>query len=171
VSRLRTLDESQLNSETRQALEPFRTGKRLAPVYLQFANSETALRAYLQMENALQEGSLDSRAIEAVKLWVSEHTACHFCSTVHGAKASKAGLSKEQQSAIRASKPCGDKRLDMLVQLTEQLVKVPGIVPDEMLAAARSSGISDENLVDLTLIISTILFTNITNHINDTQLG
>ena len=49
---------------------------KLADVYLQFANSEPALRAYLQMEHALKQGSLNTREIEAIKLWVSQQTGC-----------------------------------------------------------------------------------------------
>lgn len=144
---------------------------QLAPVYLQFANSQPSLRAYLSMEKCLQQGSLHPKEIEAVKLWVSEHTDCRFCLSVHSFKATNAGLSAEQQTAIRRGRSCGDSRIDCLVELAVQLIDKPGVVPDDMLARARSNGLSDENLVDLTMVISTILFTNITNHINDTALS
>lgn len=167
MSRLTTPAESQLNTDTLAALEPVRVKGQLAPIYLQFANSQVAIRAYLQMEKALQQGSLDTREIEAIKLWVSEHTACDYCLSVHTFKASQAKLGSEQQLAIRQGKACGDRRIDGLIMLATHLVRQPGVLPDELLEQARSRGLSDENLVDLTLAISTIFFTNITNHINN----
>ncbi len=51
--------------------------------------------------------------------------------------------------------------------LARALMNVPGKLPDALLAEARDVGLSDENLVDLTMAMATIYFTNLTNHIND----
>jgi len=111
VSRLTIRAAEELQAQTREALEPVIAAGRIADVYLQFANSESALRAYLHMESSIREGSLSNMEAEAIKLWVSQ-------------------------------------------QLFEE---------------ARGAGLNDETLVDLTMAISTIFFTNITNHINDSQ--
>jgi len=63
VSRLKRKDESALQQETLEALANFRVGDKIADVYLDFAVSEPALRAYLGMETALQQGSLDERLL------------------------------------------------------------------------------------------------------------
>ncbi len=140
---------------------------KLADVYLQFANSEPALRAYLHMEQALKQGSLATREIEAVKLWVSQQTGCEYCLSVHSFKAKAAGLDANLQLALRTGKNVGDARIDCLLKLAKALMNVPGKLPDALLAEAREAGLSDENLVDLSMAIATIYFTNLTNHIND----
>lgn len=167
VSRLSTLDENALQPETLEALEAVRMNGKLADVYLQFANSEAALRAYLQMERALSAGSLEEREIEAVKLRVSQLTGCDYCLSIHTFKAGKAGFSAGQILALRRGEALGDARIDCLTQLVTTLMQTPGKLPDELLQQARDNGLSDENLVDLTMVISTIHFTNLTNHIND----
>ena len=169
VSRLSTLAENELQLETLDALEAVRMNGKLAEVYLQFANSEPALRAYLQMEQALAVGSLSGREVEAIKLWVSQQTGCDYCLSIHTFKASRAGFHAEQLLALRRGEAIGDARIDCLLRLATRLMQVPGKLPDELLREAREIGIDDGSLVDLTLVISTIYFTNLTNHINDSK--
>lgn len=140
---------------------------KLAEVYLQFANSEPALRAYLQMEQAVKQGSLSTQEIEAIKLWVSQQTGCEYCLSVHSFKARAAGLTADQQRLLRTGSKVGDARIDCILKLAAALMNVPGKLPDALLAEAREVGLSDENLVDLTMAVATIYFTNLTNHIND----
>ncbi len=168
MSRLETRNEASLDAETLRSLEAVRMKGRLASVYLEFANSEPAIRAYLGMEAAVRDGSLSSREIEAIKLFVSQRNACEFCLSVHTMKADAAGLEKDKQLLLRAGKAVGDDRIDAIINLLEAFFAKPGPLSNEQLAAARSAGLSDENLVDVTMAASTIFFTNITNHINDT---
>jgi len=105
MARLKIRDEDSLSPETLEALEPVRMNGKLSPVYLEYANSEPALQAYLRMEQALVQGQLDERTLEAIKLSVSERTGCDFCLSVHSFKGKKAGLSEEQQLAILRSSP------------------------------------------------------------------
>lgn len=169
MSRLSTRHETDLQPETLDALAPVRVNGKLAEVYLQFAGSENALRAYLQMEQSVQAGSLTDREIEAIKLWVSQQTGCDYCLSVHSFKARKAGLDDSAQRAIRQGVAMGDDRVDCLLKLASVLFTQPGKLDDDLLAEARNTGLTDENLIDLTLAISTIVFTNLTNHINDSQ--
>lgn len=167
MSRLTTCNESELQPETLDALESVRMRGRLAEVYLQFANSEQALRAYLQMESCLKVGSLSNKELEAIKLWVSQQTNCEYCLSIHSFKAGQAGLDEPTQLSVRAGRETGDQRIDMILKVAAALFQVPGKLDDDLLDAARLAGLSDENLVDLTMAMSTIFFTNITNHIND----
>ncbi|MFT6302960.1 MAG: AhpD family alkylhydroperoxidase [Granulosicoccus sp.] len=169
MSRLTTRKEADLLAETLDALVPVRMNSKLADVYLQFANSEPALRAYLHMEASIREGSLELREAEALKLWVSQQTGCDYCLSVHSFKAKQAGLNPEAQIAIRKGQQIGEPRLDCLLKVAAHLFRHPRILPSELLEEAYAVGFTAENLVDLTMVMSTIFFTNITNHINDTQ--
>ena len=169
VTRLSTCKESALSGETLAALEPVRQNGRLADVYLQFANSEAALRAYLNMERALQAGSLDARDLESVKLLVSELTQCSYCLSIHSFKSKQAGISEADQILIRQAKPTSDDRINAIMNLVLALVKQPGSLDQALLDDAREAGLSDENLVDICMCMSTIFFTNITNHINQSK--
>ncbi len=107
--------------------------------------------------------------LEAIKLWVSQQTNCEYCLSIHSFKARQAGLDESTQIAIRADRGTGDQRIDVILKVVAALFQTPGKLDDDLLEAARVAGLSDENLVDLTMAMSTIFFTNITNHINDSQ--
>lgn len=169
MTRLNTCEITELSEATIEALEPFRQNGKIAAVYLQFANSEAALQAYLRMEQSLSLGSLSIVQLEAVKLWVSQQTGCEFCLSVHSFKAQNAGLDEPQQMAIRKDQHIGDQSLDALLTLTRALFRTPGSISQDMLSDARAAGLSDENMVDLAMAMSTIFFTNLTNHINDSK--
>lgn len=169
MSRLFTLDPDQLSAAAMNALEPVRQNGKISDVYLQFANSEPALIAYLGMEAAIRAGSLEPREIEAVKLRISELSQCEFCLAVHTMKAKVAGLNSEDQMCIRKGQPLGEPRLDALMSIVNHVYHKRGTLPKAIVDQARDVGITDASLVDLTMAMATILFTNITNHINDTK--
>ena len=169
MSRLTIRAAEELQAQTREALEPVIAAGRIADVYLQFANSESALRAYLHMESSIREGSLSNMEAEAIKLWVSQQTGCEFCLSVHSFKAKQAGLTAEQQVAIRRGVTSGNLRIDALLKVARVVFQQPGSIDQSLFEEARGAGLNDETLVDLTMAISTIFFTNITNHINDSQ--
>ncbi len=169
-ARLRTRSESDLEAETLAALAPVRMNGKLSDVYLQFANSEPAIRAYLAMERSLAEGSLPAKELECIKLLVSQQTRCDFCLAVHTMKAGALGIDTEQQLQVRRGEPTGDARLDAILAIVLAFFHRPGPIDESQLQAARDNGVSDQQLVDITMAVSTIFFTNITNHINDTPV-
>ncbi len=171
MARLKTLNEASLSSETLNALEPVRMNGKLAPVYLQYANSEPALQAYLRMEQALQQGKLDERTLEAVKLAVSQRTGCDFCLSVHTFKAKKAGLDEPTQLAIRRGEPTGDAYLDVVQEVVQAFFLRRGALPSETMQRCAQVGLDDARLLDLCMAVATIVFTNISNHVNDTDLS
>jgi len=167
MARLATRDEASLAKETMAALEPTRVNGKLAEVYLQFANSEASTVVYRAMEASLASASLSEREIEAIKLLVSEINQCEFCLAIHSMKARKAGIDKDAQMAIRSGGYTDDKRVDALLDIVRTFFAKPGSLPDELLSQAREAGLTDQELVETAMAVTTIFFTNITNHIND----
>lgn len=170
MARLASRLETDLQQETLDKLEPLRNGGKLAPVYYQMANSEHALVAYLGLENAIARSGLDSAEIEAIKLCLSELNRCDFCLSVHTVKAAKVGLDKDAQLAVRQGVDTGNARIDAIVSLVRGFIETPGTIPAAKLADLRDCGFSDQDLVDIVLVVSTMFLTNTFNHINDTEL-
>lgn len=168
MPRLTTRRLDQLEPATREALAPVLARGPLAEVWLQFANGEPALRAYLGMEAALVAGSLSAAEVEAVKLLASELNACRHCIGVHSAKARAAGIDTAAQRRLRGGESIGDARLDAMLAIVRAFFAHPGPTPQALIDAARAVDVSDQNLVDLAMATSTIFFTNILNHVNDT---
>ena len=163
MHRLTTRKESDLAQATVDSLEPVRMGGRISDVYLQFANSEIALRTYLQMEDALRAGSLSQLELESIKLLVSEKNQCDYCLSVHDMKARKLGLDTESRRSVRRAESTGNARIDAITTIASLFFSNPGPLPDEIIAQGRAAGLGDQEFVDISLAVATIFFTNIVN--------
>ena len=169
MARLETRQETDLSAACLTALEPTRMNGRIADVYLQFANSEPAVIAYLEMEASLRKSSLSEFEIESIKLLVSEINQCDYCLAIHTMKSRKAGIDEVMQMAIRGNRRTSHARVDALLDIVRAFFSQPGPISDDLLAQARASGLTDAELVETAMAVSTIFFTNITNHINKSE--
>jgi len=167
MPRLNTREESILSDECLQAMEPVRLNNKIPDLYLQFANSEPAVVAYLGMERSLLQFSLSELEIESIKLMVSQRAGCEYCLSVHSMKAKKLGMDESCQVAVRCNAPTPSARVDALLAIVSSFFEKPGVIDNELLDSARSVGITDQELVETSMVVSTTLFTNFTNHIND----
>jgi uncharacterized peroxidase-related enzyme len=133
-------------------------------------NSPIALEAVLTLESSVKKGSLSATDIEVVKLVVSQATGCDYCLAAHNMMAKKLGLSHEAILALRHAQSSGDAHNDALAKFTLSLVTTSGTVPIEVVNAVKYAGFTDAQIVDVTMTIASIAFTNLFNRINDTVL-
>jgi uncharacterized peroxidase-related enzyme len=129
-----------------------------------------ALKAMLDAEEVLNNGTLSKQEIETIKLLVSELTGCDYCVAAHTMLGKKSGLSANTMWHIRAAQPTGDVRRDALVRFVQELQQTTGTLNVEEIAAIRKAGYTDAQLVEIALAIALTVFTNIFNRINDTDL-
>lgn len=134
------------------------------------SNSPLALETVLGMDAALGKSSLSPRDVEAVKLAVSETVGCDYCLAAHTMISKKIGIPADAILGLRHGQPSGDARLDAIARFARLLVSTSGTVPVEAVDAVKQAGLSDQEIVDVLLAISTITFTNLVNRVNDTTL-
>ncbi len=129
-----------------------------------------ALKAILQADAVLARGSLSKQDQETIKLLVSALSGCDYCAAAHTQLAKTTGLSPAIVRQIRAGQPTGDAKRDALVRLVGKLVKTSGTLSDQDFSAIKAAGYTEQQLVDISLAIAVITFTNVFNRINDTEL-
>lgn len=134
------------------------------------ALNPAALKAMLQADSVLAAGTLSKQDQETIKLAVSAAAGCDYCEAAHSLLAKLAGLKPDALKQIRKGDATGDAKRDALVSFVRNLVKTSGTVSDEDFAAIKSAGYTDAQLVDISLAIAGITFTNMFNRINDTTL-
>ncbi|MEI6000760.1 carboxymuconolactone decarboxylase family protein [Paraburkholderia bengalensis] len=134
------------------------------------SNSPVALEAVLSLEASLNRSSLSVRDIEVVKLVVSQTTGCDYCLAAHTLMSKKIGLAADAILALRQVKPSGDARSDALASFVSHLATTSGTVDTDVVTALALAGFTDTQIVDVTMAIASIAFTNLFNRINDTTL-
>ena len=120
-------------------------------LYATMAYSNNGLSRFLAYQNA--RTTLNNKEKEAVNLVVSQINGCIYCLSAHTAIGKMNGFTDEQMLDLRRAKSENPK-LNALVQLAGSVTTNKGNVDDELLTAFYEQGYTNENLVDLLLLIS-----------------
>jgi uncharacterized peroxidase-related enzyme len=133
-------------------------------------HSPAALGAMLAVDAVIGKSSLSKIDVETIKLAVSEVAGCDYCIAAHTLMGKMAGLSPEAMRAVRAGTTTGDARRDALVHFVRTLVGSSGTVAASEVDAVLAAGYTEQQLIEISLSIASITFTNLVNRINDTTL-
>lgn len=134
------------------------------------AHGPAALKSILAADAVLAGGSLSKRDREIIKVVVSAAGGCDYCVAAHSHLAKLAGVKVDALKQIRDGASTGDARQDTLINFVRKLAQSSGTVSDEDFAAIKAAGYSDAQLVEISLAFATIIFTNVFNRINDTDI-
>lgn len=150
----------QVSSESQLLFDAMQ--KRLGKVpnlYATMGHSPYALKAFLGLEETLNEGAFDPKEREAIALIVSEVNDCAYCLAGHTMLAIKRGFTKEETLEIRKGE-VADKRLNAIVQLAKAITETKGNPADEYLENFYAAGFDEGAVMDLIGLVIVRLFTN-----------
>ena len=128
------------------------------------------LAQVLQNGAALKQSSLTPREQEAINLVVSEATGCDYCLAAHSALAQRAGYSGAQTVALRSGDYAEDARIDTLIKFALRLARERGTLDAAAVDALRAAGFDDRQLIEIVQVVAAILFSNMINRLNDTEI-
>ncbi len=120
-------------------------------LYATIGYSNHGLSRFLAYQNA--KTSLNNKEKEAVNLIVSQVNGCVYCQSAHLVIGKMNGFSDEQLLDIRKGKS-SDAKLNALVQLAADIATNKGNASAAAVDAFFENGYTNENLVDLILLIS-----------------
>jgi uncharacterized peroxidase-related enzyme len=138
-------------------------------IFKSMANSPAGLEAYLGMAGALGKASLTAAQREVIALVVSEANACEYCLAAHTQIAVGAGLTKGQTVEARRG-TMADPKHDALAKFAGALHEKRGFVSDEDLSRFKAAGFNDGHVVEVVATYAHTMYTNIFNHVNQTEL-
>ena len=137
-------------------------------LYAGFAWSAHALSTYLALENG--KSSLNARQREAIHLIVSQVNDCKYCLTAHSEIARMNGFTKEQIGEILAGSARFDQQLDAIVSLARSVAENKGRCDETLLQTFFAAGLTNENLVDLVIVIGYTIIANYLQALINTPL-
>jgi uncharacterized peroxidase-related enzyme len=132
------------------------------------AHAPAALKAVLTADGAVT--SLSRQDQETVKLLVSEIADCDYCVAAHTMLGKMSGLTRESMKQMRRFQPTGDLKRDALVRFVGLLQQTRGTIVQSEFDAIKTAGYTDQQIVDISLVIAVTTFTNVFNRINDTAV-
>lgn len=161
MTRITSITSENANQEQQQLLDAIEQQLGMVPNFLKiFANSPSALRAFLGLHGIAGEGSLDEATRERIALTVAQKNSCEYCVSAHTALARKAGLDNEEIAANRAGSSL-DTKAAAAVEFAQALVEHQGAVTNAELHAVRSAGYSESDIVEIITHVGMNILTNI----------
>lgn len=129
-----------------------------------FAHSPAALEGYLGLNGALAKGALDAATRERIALAVAEINGCGYCLAAHTYLGKN--VAKLSDSEIEASRQgrSSDARAAAAVAFAARIAADRGHVSADQIAAVRSAGYTDAEIVE---IIGHVAMNTLTNYLNE----
>ncbi len=156
-----------INVPTRDQVSPanqahfdtLKKGLGMVPnLYATLALSEHALGNYLAFQNA--KSSINGKAREVVNLVVSQVNNCQYCLAAHTVIGGMVGFKPEQILEIRRGGASFDAKLDALAKLVKNIATERGHADPTRLQAFFDAGWTQENLIDVIVVIGDKTVTN-----------
>lgn len=142
----------QVNTVNQEIFDTLKKSLGFVPnLYATMAHSGNGLGRYLAYQNG--KSSLNNKEKEAVNLIVSQVNGCVYCQSAHTVLGKMNGFSDEQILDMRKGNSENEK-LNALVKLAGEITENRGRVNAGSTAAFFEQGYTNENLVDLILLIS-----------------
>ena len=126
------------------------------------ANSPAVLEAYLGFSGALAKGSLDAKVREQLALVTAHQNHCDYCLSAHTAIGKMVGLKPEQIAASREGKGSSEQATAALM-FAKRILDAKGQIGESDIAAVRSAGFSDGQIVEIIAHVALNVFTNYFN--------
>ncbi|CAF23872.1 carboxymuconolactone decarboxylase family protein [Candidatus Protochlamydia amoebophila] len=142
---------------------------RVLNIFQNMGNSEAALKGYLGLSEAASQTSLSPKLREQLALVVGQTNDCQYCLSAHTVSAKLAGLQEKDilESRLGHSQ---DKKTEAILTFAKTIVERRAQVSDQDIEKLKSAGISDQEIVEIILVVVLNIFTNYFNHITDPQI-
>lgn len=161
MSRINTVTDQTASTEQAALFSAIEQQIGMVPNFLRvFANSPTALRAFLGLYGIANEGSLNAQTRERIALALAQQNACEYCLSAHTAIGKSTGLNGAEIEANRNG-TSQDARAAVAVKLARSLVEHNGDITTADIIEARNAGYSDADIVEIITHVGMNLLTNI----------
>ncbi len=131
--------------------------------------SPAALEGYLGLNGALNK-ALDTKTRERIALAVAQVNGCDYCLSAHTYLGSNlAKLDAAELAANRAGRS-NDAKADAAIRFAKTVAETRGQVSAGDVAAVKTAGYSDAQVVEIVLVVALNFLTNLINNVAQTDI-
>jgi uncharacterized peroxidase-related enzyme len=145
-----------------------RVGK-LPNMFRMLANSPAALTGYLGLNSTISNGALTAQTRERIALVVAEINGCDYCLSGHTYFARLAKLDDIEITANRNG-ASNDLQADAAVRFAAAITRHRGHVSAAEMRAVQAAGYSNEQIVEIIVVVAMSTLTNYLNAATGTEI-
>jgi uncharacterized peroxidase-related enzyme len=131
--------------------------------------SPAVLSGALGLQAALSD-TLDARTRNAIALAVSEVNACSYCLSSHCYVASRLQHVPSEEMQLNRSGQSDDAKVAAAARFAAKVIDSRGHVSDEQVAAVRSAGFTDAQVLEIIALSVQFTLTNLINNVAGTDI-
>ncbi len=170
MQRIPTADLSKAAGKTREQLDAVqRKMGRVPNLHATMANSPAVLTAYLRLNDALSQTSLDNRLRELLAVTVASANDSEYCLSAHTAMGKNLKVDEEELLHAQEGESTDPKTLAAL-RFAKTLVQKRGRVSDAEVSALKAAGFGNAAVLEIVASTAMNIFTNYCNHVAETKL-
>jgi uncharacterized peroxidase-related enzyme len=170
MTRIPAIEAANASPKSQELLAAVKAKIGMTPNLMKtMAHSSAVLEGYLGFSGALGGGTLSAQLREQIALAVGQANSCEYCLSAHTAIGKMVGLNPEEIVASRRA-TSADAKTAVALRFVQDLVIHKGVVDDAALAAVRSAGYSDAEIVEIVANVALNIFTNYFNHVAGTEV-
>ena len=149
----------QVSTNNQAIFDNLQKGLGFVPnLYATFGYSKNGLGTYLNLQNAVS--SISKKEREVVNLVVSQVNDCRYCQSAHTVLGKMNGFTDEQILEIRTGEASFDAKLNALAIFVKDATENRGRASEENIANFFAAGYTNENLVDVLMVIGDKIISN-----------
>jgi len=170
MSRLTTPASDEIAADTQRVLA--NVGKQFGFVpdmFTLLASNPAVLDVVLSLQGSLAR-VLDAKTRHTIALAVSAANGCDYCLAVHSFVSAELGGMADDDVELARSGGSIDPKRAAAAHFAQQLIETRGRVNDADLAAVRSAGYSDSQILAIITVAVQALLTNYINNVNQTVI-
>ncbi len=135
-----------------------------------FAESPEILQAYLALSDLVDQTTLTPLERQIALIGASVTNNCDYCVAAHTAISSMQKLPADVIQAVREDRSIGDAKLEAFRTFVQTVTDNRGFVSDEEKAAFLAAGYTNQNILEVILVVGMKTLSNYTNHLAETPL-
>ena len=160
---LTSVDHASAQGKAKDLLDAVKQAMGSTPnIFTAFANAPAAMEGYLNFNGALASGALDAKLREKLALVTAGANGCDYCASAHTFLGDKAGI-EAGELASNLSGQSSDAKDQAALTFASKLIATRGRVSESDVAAVRSAGFSDEEVIEILAHVALNIFTNYFN--------
>jgi alkylhydroperoxidase family enzyme len=134
------------------------------------AESPVLLEGYQILHGLAQKTSFDKDELTVVWQSINVEHACHYCVPAHSGIAKSMGVSEGVNEALRDETALPSEKLNILRTTTLEILRSRGHLSAETKQAFFAAGYSNQQILDIILVLSQKVMSNYVNHLADTPV-
>jgi len=160
---IRTIETT--SGDTKKQLEQVQRKLGFVPTFLgTFASAPVALNAYLNIENQWERSSFSPEEQNIVLLASSVENNCPYCTAVYATALRKLRISEDVISSIISKKKLEDKKWNVLVHVTKDMVESRGFAAKPIIQHFIDAGYTQQHLIELLIGVAVGNMSNYLEH-------